>query len=173
MQAIIEDNGGRCDAGTADGAVRLNVGERVFSVSRRGLLHPSVHYRYLPFMLLHLEHQLPKDGQKKAYLEASPDYVQRFTDQLNILESRRITAIEMDEPEIGDPSYSEYHELFMRPIGEDQRQQQQGDGDVQMGEGGGEAGQGEQGSGVDFDSAMEGILTAFEQCKASRAALQK
>ncbi|CEM01612.1 unnamed protein product [Vitrella brassicaformis CCMP3155] len=198
IKQLITDNGGTIEPQQTSGKMQLNVGGRVFEIAVTGLLHPKMKMTYLSTLLLHFNDQLPKDANQLPFLEMHAPYFKWLRDQLALLESRHLDEITLHSPEAGDPSYAEYHSLFItKKLGGDIQGQRWAPGastaaaaaaaggrgeqqDVEMadgngGEGGREGGgEGEgSGDGVGVDEAFEKTERYMSNYRRVREGLQK
>ncbi|CEM17170.1 unnamed protein product [Vitrella brassicaformis CCMP3155] len=121
MHQMISEKGGTPEPQHTTGTLILSVGGTVFEVSRAALMRPSMVRKYLSVLLLRFEAALPRDAEKRPYLESCPAYFRWLLNELT-------DALQ------NDPSYAEYHTLFMREIGSSSGDDSNGNGDVQMGE---------------------------------------
>ncbi|CEL95978.1 unnamed protein product [Vitrella brassicaformis CCMP3155] len=110
-------NGGTLQPLQTEDRIRLNVGGTVMSIPLSALLHPKMKRTYLSTLLLHFIDALPKDTNDLPFLEAHPPYFKWLRDQLALLESPHLDEISLHSPEADDPSYAEYHSLFMQTLG--------------------------------------------------------
>ncbi|CEM24775.1 unnamed protein product [Vitrella brassicaformis CCMP3155] len=117
IKQLITANGGTIEPQQKDGRMRLNVGGTVFSIPVKRLLLPKMKTTYLSTLLLHFTDQLPKDANQLPFLEMHPAYFKWLRDHLALLESPHLDEISLHSPEAADPSYAEYHRLFMRTLG--------------------------------------------------------
>ncbi|CEL95623.1 unnamed protein product [Vitrella brassicaformis CCMP3155] len=192
ISQMILGNGGKLKVDKTSGNLRLNVGGTVIAMPIQRLLHPRMKLTYLSTLLLHFIDALPKDTNKLPYLEMHPPYFKWLRDQLALLESPHLNETPLLPPKSDDPSYAEYHSLFMQKLGGDIEEQPQapsasaaaaaaagGGGeqrDVEMadGSGGGGAGAGEGEGGEEgvSESAAEAAFREMEHyTKSYRRAL--
>jgi len=116
IKQLITDNGGTIEPQQKDGRMQLNVGGTVFSISVKRLLHRKMKTTYLSTLLLHFTDQLPKDENNLPFLEMHPAYFRWLRDELALLESPHLDEVAIHSPQSEDPSYSEYHSLFMQSL---------------------------------------------------------
>ncbi|CEM01623.1 unnamed protein product [Vitrella brassicaformis CCMP3155] len=197
IKQLITANGGTIEPQQTEDRMQLNVGGTVMSIPMTGLLHPKMKLTYLSTLLLHFTDQLPKDTNNLPFLEAHPPYFRWLRDQLALLESRHLDEITLHSPEADDPSYAEYHSLFItKKLGGDIQGQRRAPGasaaaaaaagggggeqqDVEMADGNGGAvegegeGRGEGRQGVGIDKAFERIERYMRTCRRVREGLQK
>ncbi|CEM02454.1 unnamed protein product [Vitrella brassicaformis CCMP3155] len=117
IKQLFVANGGSLQPRQTEDRLRLNVGGTVMSIPVSALLHPKMKQTYLSTLLLHFSDQLPKDANQLPFLEMHPAYFRWLRDQLALLESPHLDEISLHSPEADDPSYAEYHSLFMRTLG--------------------------------------------------------
>ncbi|CEL95982.1 unnamed protein product [Vitrella brassicaformis CCMP3155] len=171
-------NGGTVEPHKTSGKLKLNVGGTVFFISVQRLLQPKMKLTYLSTLLLHFIDALPKDTNNLPFLEAHPPYFHWLRDQLALLESPHLDEISLHSPEADDPSYSEYHSLFMQKVVGDIEMEEQprapgssaaasanggGGGeqrDVEMADGSGQEGQRE---GADGDGGVKRVFRQIDR----------
>ncbi|CEM16788.1 unnamed protein product [Vitrella brassicaformis CCMP3155] len=133
IKQLFTANGGTVEPHKTSGQLQLNVGGTVFFISVQRLLHPKMKMTYLSTLLLHFTDQLPKDENNLPFLEMHPAYFRWLRDQLALLESPHLDEIAIHSPEADDPSYAEYHPLFMQHVVEEEEGEKGGDeADVDM-----------------------------------------
>ncbi|CEL93597.1 unnamed protein product [Vitrella brassicaformis CCMP3155] len=126
IKQMITANGGTMQPQQTSGKLKLNVGGTVFSISVHRLLQPKMKQTYLSTLLLHFADQLPKDANQLPFLEAHPPYFRwlrdelaqlEIRDQLRLPESPPADEIALPPLKADNPSYAEYHSLFMQKLG--------------------------------------------------------
>ncbi|CEM18862.1 unnamed protein product [Vitrella brassicaformis CCMP3155] len=167
MHAMISEKGGPREPQQTSGTLTLNVGGTVFPVSRAALMRPSMVRNYLSVLLLRFEAALPHDAEKRPYLESCPAYFRWLLNELTFVERGREDAIELTAALQNDPSYAEYHALFMREFGSGDGDSS-GSGDVQMGEGEGQRQTDVAGPFAAFDESRRLYERAYEALKAEK-----
>ncbi|CEL96004.1 unnamed protein product [Vitrella brassicaformis CCMP3155] len=172
-------NGGTVEPHKTSGKLKLNVGGTVMSIPVLALLHPKTKRTYLSTLLLHFIDALPKDANSLPFLEMHPPYFAWLSDQLELLQSPHLDEIAIHSPESEDPSYSEYHSLFItNKLGGDIEIEEQprapgssaaasangaGGGeqrDVEMADGSGQEGQREGGDG---EGGVKGVFRQIDE----------
>ncbi|CEM11370.1 unnamed protein product [Vitrella brassicaformis CCMP3155] len=113
---LVAERGGVSHPPETKGEMLVNAGGVVFPVSRRALLLPLMRKRYISVLLMHFSDGLPRDPDGHVYLEASPAYFEAFLDELTLHETHRTGSVELPPSKAADPTYSEYHSLFMREL---------------------------------------------------------
>ncbi|CEM16998.1 unnamed protein product [Vitrella brassicaformis CCMP3155] len=115
--ASVAAKGGVWQPPETTGEVLVNAGGVVFPVSRRGLLMPLMRKRYISVLLMHFADGMPKDPSGHVYLEVSSAYFDAFLDALTLYETGRANTVTLPANKAADPTYAEYHCLFMREVG--------------------------------------------------------